>query len=64
MLYEVITVVIAANVHDSQVLDDLLHGNETRARGNSAYARQQAAMKEAALRARDFTQYKGSRIEP
>jgi len=28
----------AANVHDSQLRFDLLHGNETRVWGNSAYA--------------------------
>ena len=54
-------VATAANVHDSQVLDDLLHGEETRVWGDSAYAGQQAALKEAAPRARDFTQHKASR---
>ena len=29
-----------ANVHDSQVLSDLLHGEETRVRGDSAYTGQ------------------------
>ena len=28
----------AANVHDSQILEDLLNGDETRAWGDSAYA--------------------------
>ncbi|MEE9357515.1 MAG: transposase, partial [Sedimenticolaceae bacterium] len=32
--------VTPANIHDSQVLEDLLHGNETRVRGDSAYAGQ------------------------
>ena len=54
-------VATAANVHDSQVLDDLLHGNETRVWGDSAYAGQRAALKETAPRARDFTQHKASR---
>jgi IS5 family transposase len=54
-------VATAANVHDSQVLDDLLHGNETRVWGDSAYAGQQSAMKKAAPQARDFTQHKASR---
>ena len=54
-------VVTAANVHDSQVLPDLLHGGETRVWGDSAYASQKAAMKEAAPNARDFTQKKASR---
>ena len=54
-------VATAANVHDSQVLGDLLHGNETRVWGDSAYAGQQAAMKDVAPQARDFTQHKASR---
>ena len=54
-------VATAANVHDSQVLDDLLRGNETRVWGDSAYAGQQAAMKDVAPQARDFTQHKASR---
>lgn len=35
-------VVTAANVHDSQLLPDLLHGDETRVWGDSAYAGQKA----------------------
>ena len=54
-------VATAANVHDSQVLSDLLHGNETRVWGDSAYAGQQAAMKDVAPQARDFTQHKACR---
>jgi IS5 family transposase len=54
-------VATAANVHDSQVLDDLLHGEETRVWGDSAYAGQRAVLKEVAPRARDFTQCKASR---
>jgi len=54
-------VATAANIHDSQVLDDLLHGNETRVWGDSAYAGQRAALREAAPRACDFTQHKASR---
>ena len=54
-------VATAANVHYSQMLDELLHGNETRVWGDSAYAGQRAALKEAAPRARDFTQHKASR---
>jgi len=53
--------VTAAHVHDSQLLPDLLHGDETRVWGDSAYAGQQAAMKEAAPNARDFTQKKAAR---
>ena len=54
-------VVTAANVHDSRILPDLLHGDETRVWGDSAYAGQKTAMKEAAPNARDFTQKKASR---
>lgn len=50
-----------ANVHDSQVLPDLLHGGETRVWGDSAYTGQKEAISENAPRARDFTQAKGSR---
>jgi IS5 family transposase len=54
-------VATAANVHDSQVLDALLHGDETRVWGDSAYSGQQAVLREHAPHARDFTQKKGSR---
>ncbi len=50
-----------ANVHDSQVLPDLLHGDETRVWGDSAYTGQKAVLSEVAPAARDFTQAKGSR---
>lgn len=56
--------VTAANVHDSQLLPDLLHGNETRVWGDSAYAGQKAAMSQAAPNARDFTQRKAARNRP
>jgi IS5 family transposase len=54
-------VATSANVHDSQVLPDLLHGEETRVWGDSAYTGQKAAITDNAPRARDFTQAKGSR---
>jgi IS5 family transposase len=54
-------VATAANVHDSQVLDDLLHGDETRVWGDSAYSGQTEAMRRAAPCAQDFTQQKASR---
>jgi len=54
-------VVTAANVHDSQVLGDLLHGDETRVWGDSAYAGQKRLLHEQAPQAKDFTQKKGSR---
>ena len=50
-----------ANVHDSRVLSDLLHGKETRVWGDSAYTGQKETITEYAPRARDFTQTKGSR---
>jgi len=53
--------VTAANVHDSQVLPDLLHGDETRVWGDSAYAGQKTAMNAVAPNASDFTQKKASR---
>ena len=54
-------VATSANVHDSQVLADLLHGEETRVWGDSAYTGQKEVMTDCAPRARDFTQVKGSR---
>jgi len=53
--------VTPANVHDSQVLEDLLHGDETRVWGDSAYAGQKETLQSHAPDARDFTQKKGSR---
>lgn len=53
--------VTAANVHDSQLLGDLLHGDETRVWGDSAYAGQKKLLYEQAPNAKDFTQKKGSR---
>ena len=48
-------VVTAANVHDKHPLPDLLHGNERRVYGDSAYASQKALIETKAPRARDFT---------
>lgn len=53
--------VTAANVHDSQLLGDLLHGDETHVWGDSAYAGQKKLLYEQAPHAKDFTQKKGSR---
>ncbi len=53
--------VTPANVHDSQVLEDLLHGDETRLWGDSAYAGQTQTLHERAPQAKDFTQNKASR---
>ena len=54
----------AANVHDSQLIGDLLHGDETRVWGDSAYASQGDAIREHAPNAKDFTNQKGSRNRP
>lgn len=48
-------VVTAANVHDKHPLPDLLHGNEQRVYGDSAYASQKSLVESKAPRARDFT---------
>jgi IS5 family transposase len=45
----------AANVADSKVLPDLLHGDETRVWGDQAYRGQREAIRRAAPRAKDFT---------
>jgi IS5 family transposase len=54
----------AANVHDSQLLGDLLHGNETRVWGDSAYTGQGDAIREHVPNAKDFTHQKGNRHHP
>ena len=54
----------AANVHDSQLLGDLLHGDETRVWGDSAYSGQRDVIAEHAPRAKDFTNKKGARNRP
>src|SRR5690606_15094907 len=48
-------VATAANVADSKVLPDLLHGDETRVWGDQAYRGQREAIRKAAPRAKDFT---------
>ena len=48
-------VVTAANVHDKHLLEDLLHGQERRVYGDSAYASQKALIREHAPLAKDFT---------
>src|ERR1700739_4250126 len=44
-----------ANVADSTVLPELLHGQETRVWGDQAYRGQRAVIREHAPKARDFT---------
>ena len=48
-------VVTAANVHDKHPLPDLLHGNEQRVYGDSAYASQKDLIHSKAAKAKDFT---------
>ena len=48
-------VVTAANVHDKHALEDLLHGEERRVYGDSAYASQKELIREHAPQAKDFT---------
>jgi IS5 family transposase len=48
-------VVTAANVHDKHALPELLHGNEQRVYGDSAYASQKVLIAGKAPRAKDFT---------
>lgn len=57
-------VVTSANVHDSQVLEDLLHGNEQRVYGDSAYTGQKTKIKAKAKDAKDFTHKRGRRNHP
>jgi IS5 family transposase len=57
-------VATAANVHDSQILPDLLHGAETRVWGDSAYTGQREAIRQAAPKAKDFTHEKATRNHP
>jgi IS5 family transposase len=54
----------AANEHDSQLLGDLLHGEETRVWGDSAYTGQNETLAEHAPRAQDYTNVKGRRNHP
>jgi IS5 family transposase len=53
-----------ANVHDSQELPNLLHGNETRLYGDSAYIGQKEVLNQIAPRAKDFTNKRASRNTP
>ena len=48
-------VVTAANVHDKHPLPELLHGEEQRVYGDSAYASQKELIASTAPRAKDFT---------
>jgi transposase, IS5 family len=54
----------AANVHDKHLLGQLLHGEETRVFGDAAYSGQTEAMREAAPKAKDFTNQRPYRNRP
>jgi IS5 family transposase len=54
----------AANVHDSQVLPDLLHGQETRVWGDAAYSGQRDIIRQHASGATSFIQANAHRISP
>lgn len=58
--------VTAANVHDSHEVPNLLHGNETRFYGDSAYRgkEQRERLKQIAPNARDFTNRRAYRNRP
>jgi len=58
--------VTAANIHDSHEVPNLLHGNETRFYGDSAYrgTAQRERLKEIAPRANDFTNRRAYRNAP
>lgn len=54
----------AANVHDSQVLPERLHGNETRVWGDAAYSGHRAVIQQHAPKAQSFVQAKAHRHRP
>ena len=54
-------VVTAANVHDKHPLPDLLHGQERRVYGDSAYASQKKPIEGKAPKAKDFTNQRTKR---
>ena len=54
----------AANVHDKHPLPELLHGQERRVYGDSAYSGQSQAIRQAAPRAKDFTNQRPYRNRP
>ena len=58
------TSITAANVHDSQQLGSLLHGQETRLYGDSAYGGQKEVLHAIAPKARDFTNRRAYRNRP
>jgi IS5 family transposase len=57
-------VITAANVHDSQMLPELLHGGETRVWGDSAYIGQRDAISSVAPKASAFINKRATRNHP
>ena len=57
-------VATAANVHDSKVVADLLHGSETRVYGDSAYTGKAQAIREKSPQARAFINKRAYRNRP
>jgi IS5 family transposase len=53
-----------ANVHDSQMVSELLHGDETKVWGDSAYQGQKETIRTAAPAAKDMTNRRGARGRP
>ena len=56
--------ITAANVHDSQQLPNLLHGQERRLYGDSAYRNQKSVLKQIAPNAKNFTNQRAYRNRP
>ncbi len=56
--------VTPANVHDSQIVEGLLHGGETKVWGDSAYQGQKEAIRKAAPKASDMTNKRCARHKP
>jgi len=54
----------SANVHDKHLLGQLLHGEERRVFGDAAYSGQTEAIREAAPKAKDFTNQRPYRNRP
>jgi len=50
--------VTTASIHDSQELPNLMHGDETRVYGDSAYIGQKTTMRERSSKAKDFTNHR------
>jgi IS5 family transposase len=57
-------VATATNVHDSVAVEDLLHGDETRVWGDSAYTGKKESITGVAPKAQDFTHRKGYKNRP